>query len=579
MDRLLAGFDDLDGMTDGMLFRSENWQALSLVSERYAGHVGCVYIDPPYNTGNDGFIYRDRYRHSSWLTLIDGRLRALLPLTNSDTALFVSIDDHEVGNLINVVRGRSLEAEFVTLVAAQLNPRGRTLDKHLAKTHEYIATFALRGGRDAIREVEKGEAARAEYRCEDERGAYRLLELRNRNPVFTRENRPNLYYPFFCAPDGGGVRLARDPEHTVEILPQNTRGEDDCWTWSKEKARDELDELVARRVRTGAWRVFRKDRLARDNGPATTKAKSVWIEKELNNENGKEVLGNLFGEAVFGFPKSVALVERCVEIGLDKDDDLFMDFFGGSGTSGHAVVNWNRRDGGRRKFILVEMGEYFDTVLLPRMKKVAFSPEWRNGKAARDATAEEAERSPRVIKYLRLESYEDALDGIGFDEQAAQLQLDEKLEGYFLNYMLKWETKDSETLLNPAKLASPFKYRLRMHRNGTAGEQPADVAETFNYLLGLRVRTRRVYARDDGHRYLVFRGEARDAPGRDVAVVWRDTEGWAEDDLAADRDFVAAEGLAEGAETVYVNGMSSIPRAKPIEPLFKGRMFAGVTDG
>ncbi len=92
------------------------------------------------------------------------------------------------------------------------------------------------------------------------------------------------------------------------------------------------------------------------------------------------------------------------------------------------------------------------------------------------------------------------------------------------------------------------------------------------------MRTRRVHAKDGAHRYLVFSGETRDAPGRDVAVIWRDTEGWAEDELTADRDFVAAEGLAEGADTVYVNGMSSIPRAKPIEPLFKERMFAGVRD-
>ncbi len=274
----------------------------------------------------------------------------------------------------------------------------------------------------------------------------------------------------------------------------------------------------------------------------------------------------------------MSLYEEVVGATAREPGTVVLDHFGGSGTTGHAVINLNREDGGGRRFILVEVGDHFDTVLLPRIKKVAFSPEWKRGKPAREATAEEAERSPRLIKYMRLESYEDALDGIAFDGRAAQLHLEEKLDGYFLNYMLKWETKDSETLLNPAKLASPFTYRLRVHRNGTAGSQPADVAETFNHLLGLRVRTRRVHARGGEHRYLVFRGETRDAPGREVAVIWRDTEGWAEEELAADRDFIAAEGLTEGADTVYVNGMSSIPRARPIEPLFKERMFAGVTD-
>ncbi len=575
--RLLGGFEDLDGVTDGVLLHSENWQALRLLAERYAGKVKCVYIDPPYNTGNDGFLYRDRYRHSSWLTLIDDRIRALLPLASSEAALFVSIDDNEVGNLVNIVRSRSLAADFVTLIAAQLNPRGRTLDKHIAKTHEYIATFALRGGASAIRQVSKGAAAQAEYKYRDEKGAYRLLELRNRNPVFNRSNRPNLYYSFYCRPEGGGVKLCRDGSHTVEILPLNSRGEDDCWTWGKEKSRAQLDELVARRVRTGAWRVFRKDRLDRQGGTAKTKAKSVWTGKEFNNENGKECLGNLFGEAVFGFPKSVALVERCIEIGMSGVDGLFMDFFSGSGTSGQAVIESNRRDGGRRKFLLVEMGEYFDRVVLPRLKKVAFAPEWAEGRANGSATAAEAEFSPRLIKYLRLESYEDALDSIRFDEEAGQRGLEENLDGYLLQYMLKWETKDSETLLNPAELAKPFGYRLRAGEIGGERERVADVAETFNYLLGLRVLTRRVYA-DGDRRYLVFRGETRSAPGRTTVVIWRDAEGFTEDELGADRDFVAAEGMAEGADAVYVNGMSSIPGARPIEPLFKARMFAGVPD-
>jgi len=143
--------------------------------------------------------------------------------------------------------------------------------------------------------------------------------------------------------------------------------------------------------------------------------------------------------------------------------------------------------------------------------------------------------------------------------------------------MLQWETKDSETLLNPAELVRPFSYRLRVRANGAVKERTADVAETFNYLLGLHVRTRRVY-RDGERRYLVFRGETREAPGRTAVVIWRETEGWAEDDLARDRDFIAAEGMAEGADALYVNGASSVPGARPIEPLFKSRMFAGVSD-
>ncbi len=254
---------------------------------------------------------------------------------------------------------------------------------------------------------------------------------------------------------------------------------------------------------------------------------------------------------------------------------IVLDYFAGSGTTGHAVINLNREDGGQRKFILVEMGEYFDTVLLPRIKKVTFSPEWKSGRPKRDATTEEAERSPRIVKYMRLESYEDALDGIGFDEEAGQLRLEESIDGYLLKYMLKWETKNSETLLNATKLTSPFDYRLRAHASGETRERTADVAETFAYLLGLNVRRRQVHY-DDERRYVVYRGETREAPGREVAVVWRTTGGWTQDDFARDRQFVDGLKSVKDADVVYVNGDSVIPGAKPVEPIFKARMFAGV---
>ncbi|MER3480748.1 MAG: site-specific DNA-methyltransferase, partial [Meiothermus sp.] len=339
--RLLAAIPDLDEETDGLLIMGENFQAMSLLAPRFAGSFDCAYIDPPYNTGNDAFIYKDSYRDSSWITFIDGRLEAFLPLARNDAALFVSIDDNEVGNLVNLVKNHSPSAVLVTLVAAQLNPRGRTLDKYLAKTHEYVATFALFGAPDAIHEVTKSEEAQAEYCESDDKGPFRLLELRNRNPVFTRANRPNLFYPFFADPSCGTVRLERDAIHRVEILPRNSRGEDGCWTWGKDKAQENIDELVARQARTGAWRVFRKDRLHSEQGEvATTKAKSIWLDKEINNENGKELVGDLFGQAVFDFPKPVALVERCAEIGMAKGG-YFIDFFAGSGTSGHALLNMN----------------------------------------------------------------------------------------------------------------------------------------------------------------------------------------------------------------------------------------------
>ena len=334
-----------------------------------------------------------------------------------------------------------------------------------------------------------------------------------------------------------------------------------------------LPEFCARPNRIGEINVYMKSRMKGDGVLPPT-----WWDKKVYSasEHGTRALTDMFGDALgFPFPKAAELVEDCIRASGCQSQSTVLDYFAGSGTTGHAVINLNREDGGQRKFILVEMGEYFDTVLLPRIKKITFSPEWKDGRSERDATPEEAERSPRIVKYMRLESYEDALDGIGFDDEAGRMNLEDTIDGYLLRYMLQWETKQSETLLNAAKLTQPFDYRLRAHANGETRERTADVAETFNYLLGLNVRTRRVYE-DDGRRYLVYSGETREAPGRSTAVIWRETEGWTQKDFARDREFVAESGLAEGADTVYVNGDSVIPCAKAIEPLFQERMFAGV---
>jgi adenine-specific DNA-methyltransferase len=262
---------------------------------------------------------------------------------------------------------------------------------------------------------------------------------------------------------------------------------------------------------------------------------------------------------------------------VSDSEDWVMDFFAGSGTTGHAVINLNREDDGRRKFILVEMAHYFDTVLLPRIKKVAFTPEWKDGKPKRLATAEEAERSPRIVKVIRLESYEDALNNLTFEEQSSQQALELFRDDYLLSYMLRWETRHSETLLNVEKLQAPFSYKLHLHRDGETRQRPVDLPETFAYLLGLDVQTRRVYPGNAGvspAQYLVYRGRLRN--GRTVVILWRDITGWGVEDYEREAAFVAQQNLIAGADEIYVNGDSRIPGARSLDPIFKERMFAPV---
>ena len=188
------------------------------------------------------------------------------------------------------------------------------------------------------------------------------------------------------------------------------------------------------------------------------------------------------------------------------------------------------------------------------------------------ATAEDAERGPRIVKYIRLESYEDALNNLEVDRETEQRGL--PFPDYTIRYMLDWETKRSSTLLNVKHLERPFDYELAVRSDGETRRRKADLPETFHFLIGLRVRTRRVYHRD-GQRVLVCRGKTRQ--GNETVVLWRDIAGWGLSDFEDERAWVREHKLTEGAETVYVNGQSVIPDAFSLDPDFKRLMFAPVT--
>ena len=587
-DRLLASFDNLDEMTDGLLVHSENWQALNLLQEKYRERVKCIYINPPYNTGNDQFIYRDSYQHSSWLAMMAIRLALIVDFLRDDGALFVSIDANERDRLrilAEVILGAGWYLNTFVWIN---NLKGRQISgRGAAGTHEYVLAFGGKGIGNLIAPVTKfKDIMPSAYKGfdyetkEDAGGSYVIKnELYNTNSKFNEETRPNLVFNIHYNFATGEVRFSDVDddiqfEGFVKIPPKkNNDGSHKyhAWRWGKEKIQRDKAHLEFIQTEDGV-RIYTKVR-----GFETTTLKDVLTDISTS-EGGKELF-HLFGAVAFvDYPKPVALVE--VFASQAGDVEFIADFFAGSGTTGHAVINLNREDGGRRKFILVEMAQYFDTVLLPRIKKVTFSPEWKDGKPKRMATPEEAERSPRLIKVIRLESYEDALNNLTFDDASSQQALELFRDDYLLSYMLKWETRHSETLLNVEKLQSPFSYKLHLHRDGETRERPVDLPETFNYLLGLDVQTRRVLPSPSGRgaggegRYLVYRGALRN--GRTVVVLWRETRDWTEEDYRRDRDFVKEQKLTEGADEIYTNGDSFIPDARSLDGLFKARMFAPV---
>ena len=265
------------------------------------------------------------------------------------------------------------------------------------------------------------------------------------------------------------------------------------------------------------------------------------------------------------------MLKRIAELSA-RSGDTILDSFAGSGTTGHAVINLNREDGGNRKYILVEMGNYFDTVLKPRILKVIYSKDWRDGKpTSRDTGAS------HMLKYVTLEQYEDTLNNIAFtNRKEGQSAMDLYGDEYLLRYVLDFETRDSETLLNVEKMSAPFRYKLTLRDGEATRNLPVDLPETFAYLLGMRVKSRRAY-HDGERRYLVYRGPTRE--WENVAVIWRDTEGWRKEDFERDRAFFQEQGMADGAQDVFVNGDSFIPDARPLEAAFKRLMLPELAGG
>ena len=294
--------------------------------------------------------------------------------------------------------------------------------------------------------------------------------------------------------------------------------------------------------------------------------KTVWVNKLYDaNEYGTKVLGKLFGKDMsheFPFPKSLYNVKDCLNATTqDEKSALVLDFFAGSGTTGHAGINLNKEDGGSRKFILVEMGQYFDTVLKPRIEKVIFSPNWKDGKPQDNNGSKK-----QIIKYQCLEQYEDALENIEIPQRTL-----EEFKDYFVKYMLEFETRDSKTFLNIDQMKDPFNYKLKIIDNYEPKTVSVDLVETYNYLIGLQVSKVGVFEnKDDSKRkYLTVQGKRDD---RNVIVIWRITK-----DLnpEKDRNFIKTNILKSLFDEVHINGDSLIEGAVLIEEQFKRIMNGG----
>lgn len=376
-----------------MLIEGDNLEVLRHLVQTHAEQVKLIYLDPPYNTGKR-FVYEDHFQtplqsyrdatgqrdlsgriHTDWLNMMYPRLLLAHRLLRPDGVLAMSIDDGEVAQLKLITSELFGDSCFVAQIAVVSNPRGRHLNRFVAQTHDHLLLFVKDPRQQAsVARLTKGPAMQEEYQDVDDDGPYRLLGLRNRNQNFNPQTRPRLYYPLYVDPETLTVSLERSSTHPVEVWPDSPEGVSTCWTWSRKKVEVENQLLVAQQLSTG-WRIFRKNHLKQADGKlGSTLVRSVWNEKEFSNDYGRRVIRDLFGAPVMDFPKPVELLERILSVGCGSGG-LVLDFFAGSGTTGHAVYRASLRGGPARQFILVQRAE--------STRKFRPSGEWEESEASR----------------------------------------------------------------------------------------------------------------------------------------------------------------------------------------------------
>jgi adenine-specific DNA-methyltransferase len=577
--RLLEALPDLDEQTDGVLIHGENYQALSLMQVRYREQVKCIYIDPPFNSPSTEILYKNNYKHSSWLSLLADRI-ALTDGMLIEGAYIVAIDENEQERLGLLLADTWLRAYEKVCVSIRHNPRG-IQGKNFSHCHEYAYFMFPSDEKKYI----------GERRLEEPD----VRNLRDSGLESDRSDARNCFYPIIVR-NGSIVAIGdvpsegfhpkgvneRNPDGTISIWPIDTSGQEKKWRYARQSVEEILPKLKVRETR-GKNEIY----FAKDTGTVRT----LWTEAQFDaSEYGTKLLQHLFGtkDLDFSYPKSLYTLTETLQVtSTPKGEQFILDYFAGSGTTAHAAIHLNREDGGRRKFILVEMGEYFDTVLVPRIKKVMFTPEWKDGKPKRLPTKEEAERTPRLVKVLRLESYEDALHNTFSDKAIERLAEREKAhreavgeEEYRIRYLLKLPLDASDSMLNLAKLEHPFEYTLEVLTDHGPKTESVDLVETFNWLYGLRVHRLLTWVNKkdkagkekDGRLYRVVVGSDREGKKR-ILVVWRDMAGL---DAAVERPFLEAQAKDFGLfEEQWINGDTAAQGFASLDGLFKRLMEEG----
>ena len=602
--QLIAEVDGLDSATDGLLVHSDNFDALQLLRQKLAGHIDCIYIDPPYNTGKDEFVYKDQYRSSSWLAAMENRTALAVELLTTAGVFLQSIADQEVDRLRLCLHDLWGRENFLGNLV--WNNEGNIDNQSKVKiNHEYILAY-----------------------CKDERSYPRPLVIApdiDKDSKLYNETIENsitkngpanppseivLPVGFPAAFETGTIAARTDewPNLRDEVVVAAGKLTRPVRAYSGWSSRSLLDAFIANQCQPI------RDAKAMHTCFKLTHTGAIYCYKQRENQSHvlsvirnvgtvKKTSGLLerMGFA-FSYPKPVDLISYLLRF-TNVDNALVLDYYAGSGTTAHAAISLARLSGIHRRYVLVDNGTYFDSIIRPRIRKVVYAPEWANHKPTT-----RSQGVSHFVRYICLESYEDALNNLETRRTGQQQTLLDSAEAqganglreqYILRYMLDVETRGSQSLLNVQAFTDPTAYKLKVKRPGAdeSREVNVDLLETFNWLIGLTVRHiaapqtfSGAFKRDSEKRLRLkgrlkqqengpywFRTVTGTTPdGRRTLIIWRKLSGKPEqDNLVLDEWFTKQGYSAKDSEfdIIYVNGGNNLENLKTPNDLWKVRLI------
>jgi adenine-specific DNA-methyltransferase len=527
--RLIASIDNIDEQCDGLLINSDNFQALEFLQEKYKETIKSIYLDPPYNTGSDNtFLYKDSYQHSSWVSMMFDRIKESFNLQTAYGSIFISTDDGEYTNIKNV--GDIIYGPNNFMFDVIWNSRKSVSNDAIISVATNHTTFFSKN-KDLLT-ANKNEFRIPYFSNNFSNPDNDPKEDWTADPMDAPNIRENLSYPI------------TNPKTGQVFYPPKGRH----WRFKEDDVKKYLKEGRIIFGKSGTSRPQFKRYLseALEKGMVTT---SLWDDVDTTS-SATTLLYNYFDGLVsrnvinMMKPKPCNLVERVCNVSTN-DDSIILDYFAGSGTTGHAVINLNRNNKrSHRKYILCDMGNHFDILMKPRIEKVIYSRDWSNGKPV------SREGISQCFKYMHLEQYEDTLNNMVLQPTNIDHGNGKFYHGYLLGYLLDTETKES--LFSLKWFRNPWAMKLNITKNNEMKEETIDLVETFNYLIGLNVKS--VLYPKDG----ICTVEGVTRKGEKTLIIWRDCDKISNEAL---NDFFVRSNYATNDnefDRIYVNGDNNL---------------------